>query len=74
MHQNESNKISLEYILSWIYTSKIKFKFLSHKIEKFKVNKQKETQGIQQSCTCFVFKNLYQRENEWFFFLNEYWW
>ena len=38
--------ISHKYILSSIYTSKIKFKFLSPKLEKLKVDKQKVTKGV----------------------------
>ena len=39
--QDESNKIPHEYIFSLIYTSKIKFKFLSLKVKKLKMGKQK---------------------------------
>ena len=46
LHQDKSNKISHEYILSSIYISKIDFKFLSLKVKKVKVDKQKGTQGI----------------------------
>ena len=46
MYQDESNRISHEYILSSIYTSKIKFKFPSPKMKKLIVNKQKGMEGV----------------------------
>ena len=46
LHQEESNKILYKYILSSIYTSKIKFKFLSPKVEKHKIDKQKGVESV----------------------------
>ena len=60
MHQNESNKIPHEYILSSIYTLKIKFKFLFLKVEKHKVDKQKGIDGV-----LFISKQILF----WIFFL-----
>ena len=61
MHQDKSNKISNEYILSSIYTLKIDFKFPSAKVEKLKVDKQKGTEGIYYSLLFFleILRKLY---------------
>ena len=56
MHQDESNKIPHEYIFSWIYTLKIKFKCLSHKVEKLKIDKQKGTETVLILNTCSSYK------------------
>ena len=47
MHQDESNKIPREYNLSSLYTLKSNLNF-SPKVEKLKMDKKKETEGVKQ--------------------------
>ena len=67
MHQDKSNKIPNEYILSSIYTLKIDFKFPSAKVEKLKVDKQKGTEGIYYSLLFFleILRKLYMSSSSY---------
>ena len=59
MYQDESNKISHEYILPLIYASKIKFKFLSYKMKKFKVDKQKEIEKVLDTSILLFYRKIH---------------